>query len=134
MSEPRRDTGCDGSPQNPSGSAGAGRRAISRRALAALPIDAAGKGMITRAVSVAAHDVVFVKGVVEASDGLASVFAERGGELVLASPHGREVELGELLRDLATEIALRVDDAGDQPVRGEPRAGGVSWNQALRDQ
>lgn len=99
-------------------------RAISRRARAALPISAAGAGMVTREVSVAPSDVVFVKGVVEASDGLASVFAERGGELTLAAPHGREAELAELLSDLEAEIGARI---------GAPAAGGVAWAEARQD-
>jgi hypothetical protein len=70
-----------------------------------------GAGMAKRAVSVHAPDVVFVKGLVEASDGLASVFAERGGDLVLAAPLGREAELDELLADLQVELGARIGDA-----------------------
>ncbi|MFT3769233.1 MAG: hypothetical protein QM820_27660 [Minicystis sp.] len=90
----------------------------SRRARAALPMETAGAGMLVRAVSVRAPEVVFVKGLVEASDGLASVFAERGGELLLATPHGRDAELSELLADLEAEIGARVGDA----------PGGMGWD------
>lgn len=86
----------------------AGDAGPSRRARKALPLDTAGAGMFVREVSVRAPDVVFVKGLVEASDGLAAVFAERGGELYLATPHGREAELDELLADLEAEIGARV--------------------------
>lgn len=96
-----------------------GRPAPSGRALAALPLSSVGAGMAVREVSVRAPDVVFVKGVVEASDGLASVFAERGGELLLATPHGREAELDELVADLEAEI-------------GAHRGGG-SWNQQRQE-
>lgn len=96
----------------------------SRRARAALPLHAAGAGMLVCEVSVRAPEVVFVKGLVEASDGLASVFAERGGELLLATPHGREAELGELLADLERDIGARV---------GAPRSGGDAWDQDLQD-
>jgi hypothetical protein len=79
-------------------------RPLSRRARAALPLPRVSAGMVVRWVSVRPSDVVFVKGIVEASDGLAGVFAERGGELLLAAPHGREAELGELLGDLEAEL------------------------------
>jgi hypothetical protein len=77
--------------------------------------------MVVRAVSVRPPDVVFVKGVVEACDGLASVFAERGGELILAAPHGREEELSELLADLEAEIGARV-------------GGGAPWESPRQEQ
>ena len=64
-----------------------------------------GAGMIARRLVVRARDVVFVKGVVEAHDGLAHVFAESGGDLVVAAVEGREDELKELVDDLARELA-----------------------------
>jgi hypothetical protein len=65
--------------------------------------------MITRQVRVRTRDVVFLKGVVEAEEGLAQVFAERGGDLTLAAPAGRARELDELVEDLCRELgALRV--------------------------
>ncbi len=63
-----------------------------------------GPGMIARRLVVRAKDVVFVKGVVEAHDGLAHVFAERGGDLVIAAPVDRAEELFELVADLAREL------------------------------
>ncbi len=63
-----------------------------------------GAGMVTRRLVVRAKDVAFLKGVVEAHDGLAQVFAERGGDLTLASPASREAELDELASDLAREL------------------------------
>jgi len=72
--------------------------------------------MVTRRVRVRARDVVFLKGIVEAGEGLAQVFAERGGELTLASPAGRARELDELVEDLCRELgALRIPEppAGD---------------------
>ncbi len=63
-----------------------------------------GPGMVTRRVLVRAEDVVFLKGIVEASEGLAQVFAERGGDLVLAAPEGRAVELDALVADLCAEL------------------------------
>ena len=49
-------------------------------------------------------DVVFVKGIFEASDGLCCMFAEKGGDLLIAAPRGREQELVELLNDLTSEL------------------------------
>ncbi len=63
-----------------------------------------GPGMITRRLVVRAKDVAFLKGVVEAHEGLAQVFAEGGGDLTIAAPAGREAELDELVADLAAEL------------------------------
>jgi hypothetical protein len=63
-----------------------------------------GAGMVTRGLVVRAEDVVFVKGVVEASEGIAQVFAIRGGDLTLASPADREAELDDLLHELARAV------------------------------
>lgn len=63
-----------------------------------------GEGMVSRRIVVRAKDVAFLKGVVEAHDGLAGVFAEGGGDLTLAAPVSRERELDELTRDLAREL------------------------------
>ncbi len=70
--------------------------------------------MVTRRLTVRAKDVVFVKGVVEAHDGLAHVFAERGGDLVIAAAEGREAELASLVDDLARELG---GIASDPPRR-----------------
>ena len=65
--------------------------------------------LVCRSVRVRARDVVFVKGILEASEGLASLFAEGGGDLVIASHASRSHELGELLADLAHEIGAIVE-------------------------
>jgi hypothetical protein len=64
-----------------------------------------GPGMVTRRLVVRAKDVVFLKGIVEANEGVAQVFAERGGELVLAAPEGRAAELDALIDDLCRELS-----------------------------
>ncbi len=57
-----------------------------------------------------ARDVVFFKGLVEASEGLAAVFAESGGDLTVAAPEARAVELDALLEEVAGELgAIRID-------------------------
>ncbi len=69
-----------------------------------------GEGMLVRRVVLRARDVVFFKGVLEASDGLAAVFAERGGDLMVAFPEARAVELDAVLDSLCAELgAVRVD-------------------------
>lgn len=68
-------------------------------------------GMMRREVTVLAADVVFVKGIVEASEGLAAVFAEQGGELSIVSPREREAEVTELVEDLKRDVAARVSPA-----------------------
>jgi hypothetical protein len=68
-----------------------------------------GEGMVARRLIVRASDVVFVKGIVEAHDGLAAVYAEEGGDLTIAAPAGREAELESLLDGLVAEVgAIRV--------------------------
>jgi hypothetical protein len=65
--------------------------------------------LVTRRVRVRAEDVVFVKGIFEASEGLGAMFAERGGELVVAAHTSRASELDELLHDLAVEFGAVVE-------------------------
>jgi len=68
-----------------------------------------GEGMAVRHIVLRASDVVFFKGIIEANDGLASVFAERGGELFVAAPVERERELDSVLHQLCVELeALRL--------------------------
>jgi hypothetical protein len=55
-------------------------------------------------IDVPAHDVVYVKGIVEASEGLANVFSETGGVPTLASAPDRAAALAELARDLTEEL------------------------------
>lgn len=84
----------------------AGPELVSR--VAPVKAAAASEGMVSRRVSVLAADVVYVKGILEASEGLASLFADAGGELTIAAPHGRETELLDLLQDLQSELRARV--------------------------
>jgi hypothetical protein len=63
-----------------------------------------GEGMIVRKVLVRAEDVVYLKGVLDSQEGLAQVFAESGGDLVIAAPEGRAAELDALLDELIAEV------------------------------
>ena len=65
-----------------------------------------GPGMVFRRVLVASPDVVFVKGIIEALEGLAQVFAVRGGELTIASPSDRAGELDALVDELCGELGM----------------------------
>jgi hypothetical protein len=68
--------------------------------------------MVVRRLQVRPADVVFVKGVIEASEGLAGVFAEQGGDLLLAGSPEREGELVELLSDLEAELSCTSSSKG----------------------
>lgn len=76
-----------------------------RRQRAAQRLDLAEvtRGLVVARVSCRPRDVVFVKGVFEASEGLALVFAERGGELAIASSPELRAELDRVLSDLVAE-------------------------------
>ncbi|HEY4016206.1 MAG TPA: hypothetical protein VGM06_22880 [Polyangiaceae bacterium] len=63
-----------------------------------------GDEMVVRRILMEAREVVFFKGIVEAHEGLAAVFAERGGELTLAAPDSRGAELDAILLELSREI------------------------------
>jgi len=90
----------------------------------ALSVAAASAGMMRREVTVLAADVVFVKGIVEASEGLAAVFAEQGGDLSIVSPRERDAEVAELVEDLKRDVAARVSPAVFVPAKNG-RLGGV---------
>jgi hypothetical protein len=82
------------------------RRATPTRRTALKPLSAsdARNGMVSFRLVVAPSEVVFVKGIVEANDGLGVVFSDAGGELFVSSPASREKELVALLADLAAEL------------------------------
>jgi len=65
--------------------------------------------LVKRRVRVAPRDVVLVKGICEASEGLCAMFAEAGGDLVLAAPASRALELDELVRDLRSDFNAIID-------------------------
>ncbi len=55
-----------------------------------------------------AKEVVYVKGIVEAHEGLAQIFSDGGGDLLFSAPADRERELEELVHDLALELGALV--------------------------
>jgi hypothetical protein len=60
--------------------------------------------LVARRMIVEPRDVVYVKGIFEASEGLGALFAEAGGDLLIVAPISRALELDTLLRDLAAEL------------------------------
>ncbi len=109
-------------PQRSDGAATAPRA----RAKTPLPIEQMRSGMIARELSVSPPDVVFVKGLIEASEGIGALFAERGGDLTIVAPESRWAEMSELLADLEIEIGARLGpilpSLGESAAAaGEPR-------------
>ena len=78
------------------------------RTKAPLPIEQMRAGMVARELSVSPPDVVFVKGLIEASEGIGALFAESGGDLTIVAPESRWAEMSELLADLELEIGARL--------------------------
>lgn len=74
--------------------------------------------LIVRRLRVARRDVVFVKGIFEASEGLGAVFAQSKadarsrqqphvpGDLIIAAPRSRAKEVDALLDDLRLELGV----------------------------
>jgi hypothetical protein len=63
--------------------------------------------MVTREMICKDADVVYVKAVAMAHDGLCCMLSDGGGRLILAAPRGREAELDCLVKDFMEEFAAR---------------------------
>lgn len=83
--------------------------------------DLLGDDLVTVRLRVPEREVVYVKGVIEASEGLASVFAGPrppgdatydGGALVVAAPRSRRADLLDVIADLRAEVSLWEDASG----------------------
>jgi hypothetical protein len=66
-------------------------------------------GLIFRKVRVPPREVVFLKGVIEASEGVAAVFADAGGDLTIATLPSQRDELDRILQDLQDETGALLD-------------------------
>jgi hypothetical protein len=64
--------------------------------------------LVERRVRVPARDVVYVRGLLEANEGLGALLADAdgGGDLCIVAHASRALELDEWLRDLADEVTL----------------------------
>lgn len=72
--------------------------------------------LTTRRVRVEKGQVVYVKGIFEASLGVGAMFSDQGDEFVMAAAHCRARDLDELLGDLKEELGQSLalcDDPGD---------------------
>ncbi len=78
------------------------------RFLGPLTIAEASRGLVAFRFLVHPREVVFVKSILEASDGVASIFAESGGDLAVAASPDRVPELRRILADLAVEVGARI--------------------------
>ncbi len=67
-------------------------------------------GLLVRTLRVNSEDVVFVKGIFEASEGLCAMYAQRGGALTIVAPVSRALELDVVLNDLALELHGVLDE------------------------
>ena len=69
-----------------------------------------GQQLSIRKLTVKPADVVYVKGIVQASEGLCCAFSQCGGKLALVSAKDRAADLQELVRDLAIELDCHDDE------------------------
>ena len=74
-----------------------------------------GEGLVAIALRVAPRDVVFVRAILEAHEGLGTLFATSGGEVTLATTPSQLAAREELVRDLAREVTVLSTSA---PVLG----------------
>jgi hypothetical protein len=76
--------------------------------------------MITRRICCDDRDVVFIKSVASAYEGLCCLFSFGKGGIVLAAAKGREAELDRLVDDLREEFAQRGSrfETDDSPTAG----------------
>jgi len=68
--------------------------------------------MVTREICCADVDVVYVKSIAMAHDGLCCMFSDGGGKILLAAPRGREAELDLLVNDFIEEFANQEGENG----------------------
>ncbi|MBI2393473.1 MAG: hypothetical protein HYV09_28085 [Deltaproteobacteria bacterium] len=66
-----------------------------------------GPGLVSRRIVLDAADALLVKAVVEAHEGVAAVFGEERGLLILAAPEDREAELEAMLEDVQALLRAR---------------------------
>jgi cobalamin biosynthesis protein CbiG len=75
-----------------------------------------GPGMSVRRALVKPRDVVFLKGLLEAADGLAQLFAEEGGAVTIATTNSQARDLDALLDAVFDELGAVIVDEKLVPV------------------
>lgn len=93
------------------------------RAVALSSLFESDEALVTRRVVVQPRDVVYLKGILEASRGLATLLAEGGGELSLVTTRSRARELDACIDDLADEVGLRRRASASGSVAGRAAHG-----------
>jgi hypothetical protein len=63
--------------------------------------------LVVRTIVCPKADVVYVKSIVSAYDGLCGLFSNKGENIRLVAPRGREAELDQLVKDLVNELDAR---------------------------
>ena len=72
--------------------------------------------LVVRRLDCARSDVVYVKSIVTAYDGLCAMFSDGGSSICLVSPRGREAELDQLVEDLVHEISHSWQQQHEQEI------------------
>jgi cobalamin biosynthesis protein CbiG len=72
--------------------------------------------MCVRRALLKPRDVVFLKGLLEAADGLAQLFAEEGGAVTIATTHSQAHDLDALLDEVFAELGAIVVDEKLVPI------------------
>lgn len=62
--------------------------------------------LVVRPVSIAKEDLVYLRHILEASEGLGFVIAEKGGDILLVSSVSMEAELEQFIADLGCELTI----------------------------
>ncbi len=75
-----------------------------------------GAGMCVRRALLAPRDVVYLKGLLEASEGIAQLFAEQGGAVTIATTASQAADLDALLDEVFAELGAVVVDPRLVPV------------------
>jgi len=73
--------------------------------------------LVWRRIRVAEKEVGFIRGILEASEGLACLFAEKGGDLMLVAPRNQEDRLDDVIDDLRVEVGAIVTERGTNGAR-----------------
>ena len=65
-----------------------------------------GEGLVTRTLEISDADVVWLRGILEAYEGLAGLYGDGTGRIVLFAPESRERELDDFLSAIQGEISI----------------------------